>query len=121
MNPRVASLVLVLAIPLSLGACSQVQDTASSAANDAASRGVAKVSDAAKEELRRQICQRVADGQVSPEDKQVLSGLVSSAASAGVPDEITSPMREIADSGDQAPGEAIRTLKQACGSPTPTS
>jgi hypothetical protein len=120
MNLRVASLVLLLALPLSLGACSQAQDTASSAANDAASRGAAKLSEAAKDQLRRQICQRVADGQVSAQDKQVLSGLVSSAASAGVPDEITTPMRQIAGSGDQAPAEAVETLKQACGSPTPT-
>jgi hypothetical protein len=117
MNSRFASLVLVL--PLSLGACSQVQDSASSAARDAASQGASKVADAAKDELRRQICQRVADGQVSAQDKQVLSGLVSRAASAGVPGEITSPMRQIADSGDQAPAEAVRTLKEACGSSTP--
>lgn len=120
MNPRVASFVLVLALPLFLGACSQVQDTASSAASDAASQGASKVAGAAKDELRLQICQRVADGQVSAQDKQVLSGLVSRAASAGVPGEITTPMRQIADSGDQAPAEAVRTLKQACGSPTPS-
>jgi len=118
MNPRVASLVLLLAFPPSLGACSQVQDTASSAASDAASEGASKVAGEAKDELRRQICQRVADGQVSAQDKQVLSGLVSKAASAGVPGEIMTPMRQIAASGDQAPAEAVRTLKQACGSST---
>jgi hypothetical protein len=120
MNPRVASFVLVLALPLSLGACSDVQDTASSAASDAASQGASKVAEAAKNEVRLQICQRVADGKVSAEDKQVLSGLVSRAASAGVPGEITTPLRQIADSGDKAPAEAVRTLKQACASPAPT-
>ena len=120
MNAHVASLLLVLALPLSLGACSQVQDTASTAASDAASQGASKVAGEARDELRRQICQRVADGQVSAQDKQVLSGLVSKAASAGVPGEITTPMRQIADSGDQAPAEAVRTLKEACGSSTPS-
>jgi len=120
MNSRLASLVLILALPLSVGACSKVQDAASSAASDAASQGASKVTDAAKDELRRQICERVADGQVSAEDKQVLSGLVSSASSAGVPAEITTPMRQIADSGDQVPAEAVKTLNQACVSSTPT-
>jgi hypothetical protein len=121
MNSRIASLVLVLALPLSLGACTKVQDAASSAASDAASQGASKVSDAAKAELRQVICQRVADGQVSASDRQVLSGLVASATSAGVPAEVMTPMRQIVDSGEQPPAEAIKTLKQACSSPTPTS
>lgn len=101
-----------------------MQDTASSAASsaasDAASQGASKVADAVKDELRLRICQRVADGQVSALDKQLLAGLVSRAATAGVPAEITTPMRQIADSDDQAPAEAVRTLKQACDSPTPS-
>lgn len=115
MSQRIASLALVLALPLSLGACSQVQEEASSAASDAASQGAAKVAGSAKDELRKQICQRVADGQVSAQDKQVLSGLVSSAASAGVPADITEPLGQIADSGDKAPAEAVSKLKKACG------
>jgi len=120
MNPRIASLVLVLALPLSLGACSNVEDAAPSVASAAASQGASKVSDAARDELRQVICQRVADGKVSAQDKQVISGLVSSATSAGVPAEIMTPARQIVDSGEQAPAEAIRTLKQACDSSTPT-
>ena len=120
MNPRIASLGLVLALPLSLGACSNVQDAASSAASDAASQGASKVSDATRDELRQVICQRVADGKVSASDRQVLSGLVSGATSAGVPAEIMTPMRQIVDSGEQPPAEAIKTLTQACGSSTPT-
>jgi hypothetical protein len=51
----------------------------------------------------------------------VLSGLVASATSAGVPAEVMTPMRQIVDSGEQPPAEAIKTLKEACSSPTPTS
>jgi hypothetical protein len=120
MKSRLAPLVLLLALPLSLGACSKAQDAASSAASDAASQGASKVSDAAKAELRQVICQRVADGKVSASDRQVLSGLVDSATSAGVPAEVMTPMRKIVDSGEQPSAEAIKTLKQACSSPTST-
>ena len=114
MKPRFAVIALAVALPLSLGACSQIQDTATSAASTAASQAKSQVATAAKEEVRKQICQRVADGQVSAEDKQVLSGLVSGAESAGVPAEITTPLRQIADSGDKVPAEAASQLKKAC-------
>ena len=116
MNPRFAAIALAAALPLSLGACSQMQDTASSAASAAASQAQSKVKGAAKDELRRHICQRVTDGQVSAQDKQVLAELVSSAESAGVPVEITTPLRQIADSGGQVSVEAASKLQKACSS-----
>jgi hypothetical protein len=119
MSPRLVAIALAAALPLSLGACSQIQDTASSASSAAASQAQSKVEGAAKDELRRQICQRVSDGQVSAQDKQVLSGLVSSAESGGVPVEITTPLRQIADSGDQVPVDATSKLKKACSAPIP--
>jgi len=120
MRLRLAAIALAAALPLSLAACSQVQDKASSVASDAASQAQSKVENAAREELRRQICERVTDGQVSTQDKQVLSGLVSGAESQGVPAEITTPLRQIADSGDQVPAAAAGKLAQACSSPTPS-
>jgi hypothetical protein len=119
MNPRFAAIALAAALPLSLGACSQMQNTASSAAAAAASQAQSKVEGAARDELRRQICQRVTDGQVSAQDKKVLSGLVSSAESEGVPVEIMTPLRQIADSGQQVPIEAASKLKKACSSSIP--
>jgi len=114
MKPRFAALALAAALPLLLGACSQMQETATSAASTAASQAKSKVAAAAKDEARRQICQRVTDGQVSAQDKQALSGLVSTAESQGVPAEITTPLRQIADSGDKVPAEAVSKLKKAC-------
>lgn len=119
MNPRFAAIALAAALPFSLGACSQMQDTASSSASGAASQAQSKVEVAAKEELRRQICQRVTDGQVSAQDKQVLSGLVSSTDSRGIPVEIMTPLRQIADSGAQVPVEAASNLNRACTSALP--
>lgn len=119
MKSRFAALALAAALPLSLGACSEIQDTASSAASTAAAQAKSKAEAAAKEEVRQQICTRVSDGKVSAEDKQVLSGLVSGAESAGVPADITTPLRQIAESGDQVPAEAASKLNKACSSPVP--
>lgn len=120
MRLRLAAIAFAAALPLALTACSQVQDKASSVASDAASQAQSKVEDAARDEVRRQICARVADGQVNAQDKQVLAGLVSGAESQGVPAEITTPLRQIADSGDQVPTEAASKLSKACSSPTPS-
>lgn len=119
MRPRFAALAVAIALPLSLGACSQIEDTATSAASSAASQAQSQVASAAKDELREQICRRVADGQVSAQDKKVLSGLVASAESAGVPVEITAPLGQIADSGDAIPVEAASQLQKACDSSIP--
>ncbi|HEX7537799.1 MAG TPA: hypothetical protein VF391_12450 [Dermatophilaceae bacterium] len=118
MKPRFAAIALATALPLSLGACSQIQDTASSAASSAASQAQSKVEQAAKDEVSRQICQRVTDGKISAQDKQALSGLVSDAENAGVPVELTAALRQVADSGGQVPAEAAGKLKKACSEST---
>lgn len=97
-----------------------MQDAATGAASDAASQAASKVGQAASDEVQQQICSRVADGDISTQDKQVLSGLVAAAKSAGVPAEITTPLDQVAQSGDQAPTEAVDALRQACGA-TPTT
>jgi hypothetical protein len=121
MKPRIAAIALAAVLPLSLGACSQVQDSASSTASAAASQAEAKVRSAARDALSQQICQRISDGKVSSADKEVLSGLVSSAAAKGVPAEITTALRQIADSSGRVPVEAASKLKKACSSAIPAS
>jgi hypothetical protein len=56
----------------------------------------------------------VEDGLVSASDKALLGGLVSAADAAGVPAEITTPLGEIADAGDQVPANSVTALKDAC-------
>jgi nucleotide-binding universal stress UspA family protein len=105
---RLALLVPVAALVLT--GCSQAEEAASNAASEAASRAAG----AAADQVRGQICQRLQDGQVSAQDKQVLSGLVEAARSAGVPEDITGPLGQVAQSGDQVPAEAVGQLQQAC-------
>jgi hypothetical protein len=105
-------LAVLSAVPLMLllAGCGAVEEAAGNAASDAAS----KVATAAAEEVNRQICAVVQDGLVSVEDKQALGGLVSAARTAGVPAEITRPLGQIAEAGDQVPSESVQALKDAC-------
>ena len=109
MKRRLAALAAAPALFLTAG-CGAVEDAATSAANDAAS----KVATAAADEVNRQICAVVQDGLVSLEDKQVLAGLVSAARTAGVPEDITTPLGEIAEAGDQVPADSVKALQDAC-------
>jgi hypothetical protein len=95
---------------LLLTGCGAVGEAAGNAASDAAS----KAASAAAQELNRQICAVVQDGLVSASDKQVLEGLVSAARTAGVPTEITTPLGQIAEAGDQVPAGSVQALRDAC-------
>ena len=108
--------LVVLAVAVLATGCSQVQDAATGAASDAASQAATQVGKAAADQVKKEICSRVQDGQVSAQDKQVLSGLVSAAKTAGVPAEITTPLEQVAQSCDEAPAEAVDALKNACAS-----
>ncbi|MCW2726159.1 MAG: putative lipoprotein [Frankiales bacterium] len=116
MTLRLATLVAAPLIALAAGGCSQAQDIAADAASQAGSRAAT----AAADEVKRQICGRVQDGQVSAQDKQVLAGLVSSAKAAGVPAEVTTPLDQIARAGDKLPAESVAALSRACA-PSPTA
>ncbi|NUP58806.1 MAG: hypothetical protein HOQ06_04950 [Pseudarthrobacter sp.] len=104
------TLLSAASVLLLLTGCGAVGEAAGNAASDAAS----KAASAAAQEVNRQICAVIQDGLVSPEDKQALSGLVSAARTAGVPAEITTPLGEIAASGDQVPADSVKALKDAC-------
>lgn len=107
-----AAAVSAAALMVALTGCGQVQD----AANKAVSDGASQVATAAGGEVKKQACALVEDGLVSVQDKELLGGLVAGAAAAGVPAEITTPLRQIAESGDQVPAESVKALQDACAS-----
>lgn len=109
MKRRLAALSAI-PLMLMLASCGTVQEAAQSAASDAAS----KVASAAGAEVRKQICTVAEDGLVSVQDKALLGGLVSAAATAGLPSDITTPLGQIAASGDQVPADSVAALKKAC-------
>lgn len=115
-------LAVLIGIPFlfAVAGCGQVQDTAKSAASAAASQAATAAADV----VRGQICSPLQDGQLSAQDKQVLSGLLSTAKAAGVPAQFVTPLEEIAKAGDQVPAASVTALLKACGltpSPTPSS
>jgi hypothetical protein len=105
-----AALTTVLSTALLLTGCGAAGDAAGNAASAAASQAASAVA----QEVTKQICARVQDGLVSVEDKKALAGLVSAAREAGVPAEITTPLGEVAASGDQVPADSVKALKDAC-------
>lgn len=121
---RYAGLIL-LPLALVFTGCAQVEEAATDAANDAvsdvASAAEGAVDDAASDfataavgEVVQRICQPLQDGTISAEDQQFLSGVLSAAEQAGVSNEITGPLEEIAQAGDQVPAESVEALKQSC-------
>jgi hypothetical protein len=64
--------------------------------------------------VRKQACALVEDGLISVKEKELLGGLAAGAETAGAPAEITTPLRQIADSGNQVPAESIKALQEAC-------
>ncbi|MBG6180901.1 hypothetical protein [Arthrobacter sp. CAN_A1] len=112
MKHRLAILVLLPAAVL-LASCSQLEETATGIATDAASQ----VAEAAADEVRGQACLLVEDGLVSVKDQQVLTGLVTSAETAGVPADFLDPLREVAQAGDEVPQESVESLQDRCAQP----
>jgi len=103
-----------LVVTVLLTGCGEVQDAATGAASGAASSAATAAARAAAREAQQQVCSRVQDGQVSAQDQQVLAGLVAAAKAAGVPAEITGPLDQVAQSGDQPPAQAVDALREAC-------
>ena len=109
MKRRLAALAAA-AFLIALTGCGQVQDAAEKAVNN----GASQVATAAGGEVKKQACALVEDGLISVKDKELLGGLVAGAETAGAPAEITTPLRQIADSGDQVPAEPVKALQDAC-------
>jgi Na+-transporting methylmalonyl-CoA/oxaloacetate decarboxylase gamma subunit len=106
--------ILVILVVLVCG-CSQVKGAAAGVAKSAASHA----EKAAANVVRRQICGRVQQVNVSARDKQVLAGLLPAANAAGLPPQITTVLHQIAASGNKPLGQSVKELRQACASPSP--
>ena len=109
MKRRLAALAAA-AFLIALTGCGQVQDAAEKAVNN----GASQVATAAGSEVKKQACAILKDGLISAKDKELLGGLAAGAETAGAPAEITTPLRQIADSGDQAPAASVKALQDAC-------
>ena len=102
--------MFMLPVAVLLAGCAQ----AGEAAQNAASSAVSQAANAAAEQVKGQICTLIEDGLVSASDKAALAGLVAGAETAGVPAEITGPLKAIAQAGDKVPSDSVRDLQKAC-------
>jgi len=109
MNRSLLAMSMLSAVVL-LAGCAEAEDAAKSAASSA----VSQAANAAADQVKGQICKVIEDGLVSASDKAALAGLVAGAETAGVPAEITGPLKAIAQAGDQVPSDSVRELQKAC-------
>ena len=102
--------MFMLPVAVLLAGCAQ----AGEAAQNAASSAVSQAANAAADQVKGQVCTLIEDGLVSASDKAALAGLVAGAETAGVPAEITGPLKAIAQAGDKVPSDSVRELQKAC-------
>lgn len=107
MNRPLAVLVGILLL-LAAAGCGHTQDAAKGA-------GASQAATSAADVVRGRICSPLQDGQISAQDKQVLSALLPAARSAGVPAQFVTPLERIEKAGDQVPADVVTALREACG------
>ncbi len=108
--------VCALAALALVSACSVAEDVASEAgdaAKDAAST-------AAVDAVQQQICEVVADNQVSEQELEVLQGLVDTAQAAGVESDILTALEDVTGGDGTPPESAVAELAEACRQSTST-
>ncbi|MET1156109.1 hypothetical protein [Arthrobacter sp.] len=118
---RYSALLMLPLVALVATGCGQIEqaasdasDQAADAASEAVSQAASDLANAAVGEAVKQACAPIRDGSIGAEEQQLLGGLVTGADAAGVPAEITGPMSQIAESGDQIPAEAVASMQKAC-------
>ena len=106
--PLVALFVLMLA------GCSEAEDAARGAADAARDEASQAAGDVAERAVRDRICEVVGDGQITEAEVAALRVAVAGAEGAGVPEEITSPAREVAGAEGRPSEDTVQRLEDAC-------
>lgn len=115
--PLTAGVLLLAGCGAAEDAVQGAADAAKSEAADQASKAADSAKSAAAEQARQavtdQICAIVGDGTVSGPDLNRLRGLVTAAETAGVPADLTTPVRELVDAGQAQGGQAAQEINKA--------
>lgn len=107
---KTATVLAVVSLAVFTAGCSVIQDTASSAAG--------QLTDAASKEVVRQACAPIQDGTIDAGELRVLSSIVDSVEGGGLPQELVSVLKELANVGDKAPSGLQDRLVAACDDAT---
>ena len=89
--------------------CSGADDTVDAAASAAKSAAAAEI----KEQLQSQICDLVADERLSADERAKLSSLLEQAKKVNLPDDILSPLQDLAEKGSSAKQD-VQELRERC-------
>ena len=89
--------------------CSAAEDTVDAASSAAKSAAAAEVQD----QVRTQICDLVKDEKLSDDEQQKLSSLLDKAKQLNLPDDIVTPLQDLAEKGSSAK-QKIDDLRETC-------
>ena len=118
-TPR--TMVTALLAVVALTGCGTAEDAARSAADEAGEEARDIAGQAAGDVVRDRICGVVADGQVSATEVAILRTAVAGAEGAGLPEELTSAVREVVGSAGEPSEDAVQRLEDVCGADRPAS
>ena len=104
---------------LLLGACSSAEDAARGAADAAGQEARRAAEDVATQAVKSRVCSAASDGQVSEAEVSVMRTAVAGAEGAGLPEELTSAVREVVGSAGEPSDGAVQRLEDACAGSQP--
>ena len=117
-TPRSRAAGLLFAV--TLVGCGAAEDAARSAADEAGEEVRDVAGQAAAGAVRDRVCRVVSDGRVSAAEIAVLRTAVAGAEGAGLPEELTSAVRDVVGSAGEPSDEAVQRLEDVCsGSSAP--
>jgi hypothetical protein len=103
----------VLAL-VALAGCSAGEDAVRGAVDAAGQEARDAAGQVATDAVRSRICQVVADGRISEAELAVLRTAVAGAEGAGLPERLTSAVREVVGSAGEPSDGAVQRLGEAC-------
>ena len=118
-TPRSRAAGLLFAV--TLVGCGAAEDAARSAADEAGEEVRDVAGQAATDAVRDRVCGVVSDGRVSATEIAVLRTAVAGAEGAGLPEELTSAVRDVVGSAGEPSEDAVQRLEDVCGADRPAS
>ena len=105
---------MALVAMLALAGCGAGEDAVRGAVDAAGEEARDAAGQVAADAVRGRVCQVVADGRISETELAVLRTAVAGAEGAGLPEELTSAVREVVGSAGEPSDGAVRRLEDAC-------
>ena len=99
---------------LALAGCGAAEDAVRSAADEAGQEARDAAGEVAGEAVRSRVCRVAGDGRISEGEIAVLRTVVAGAEGAGLPEDLTTAVRDVVGSAGEPSDDAVRRLQEAC-------